>query len=506
MTNLDIFMNRIELEAVVSEARPFLEKRRIIEFRDANPESFLLILEGDEQDLPRIIRLKIYLSRGLTAIYVTQAPHPRLRRGDETGFSRRVNRALAAMRLAEILLPEGERIVTLCFDEGAEGRRKLRIELFGSRSNLYLLDQNETVIDAFRPARSMSGTREEPVPGSRPSGARRKPPLTVRFPPLQEESLRAARPYLPMNEAAGRFFEELARQRTVARLRGALEKRIAAKLRRTVKKIRNIEEQIETGKEAEEIRRRGDLLKANYHLIRRGMNSVAVDDYSVDPPASVEISLDPKLTPAENIAAFFRRYKKAKGSVAPLRALLDTTRRARDELEAGLEAVATASSIKELEKLEKSAGPARGGRGTAPSKQKQPRGAAHEIRRFRSEQGYDILVGRSGETNHRLTFQTSRGNDIWMHCHNTAGSHVIISLKRGQTAPLETLLAAGLLAVHFSKRRGAGHADVIYTRRKYVRPVKGGGKGQVFAERFKTLHIKHSPESLQKILDSAVAP
>jgi predicted ribosome quality control (RQC) complex YloA/Tae2 family protein len=95
---------------------------------------------------------------------------------------------------------------------------------------------------------------------------------------------------------------------------------------------------------------------------------------------------------------------------------------------------------------------------------------------------------------------------MWLHCHGAPGSHVIIQSERNKTVPLNSLMDAGLLAVHFSKLRGAEQADVVYTQRKYVRPVRGGPAGKVILERFKTLHIRSDPEGLKRILATARTP
>ena len=72
----------------------------------------------------------------------------------------------------------------------------------------------------------------------------------------------------------------------------------------------------------------------------------------------------------------------------------------------------------------------------------------------------------------------ARGNDLWLHA-GTAGSHVVVRLPPGKTAPLETLLDAAALAVHFSKLPGAGRAEVVYTLRKPVSKFRGAPLGAV---------------------------
>ena len=109
-------------------------------------------------------------------------------------------------------------------------------------------------------------------------------------------------------------------------------------------------------------------------------------------------------------------------------------------------------------------------------------------------------MGKDGATNHRLTFRFARGNDMWLHCRDAAGCHVLIRGEKNKSIPLASLMDAGLLAVHFSKRRDAAEAEVMYTQRKHVRPLKGAGPGKVTVERYKSLNIRSDPDRLREIL------
>ena len=117
-----------------------------------------------------------------------------------------------------------------------------------------------------------------------------------------------------------------------------------------------------------------------------------------------------------------------------------------------------------------------------------------------SSDGLPIYVGKDGAANHKLTFRFARGNDMWFHCRDAAGSHVLIRGERNKSIPLDSLIDAGLLAVHFSKRRGAREAEVMYTQKKHVRPLKGAGPGKVIVDRHKTLNIRSDPDRLKEIL------
>ena len=72
--------------------------------------------------------------------------------------------------------------------------------------------------------------------------------------------------------------------------------------------------------------------------------------------------------------------------------------------------------------------------------------------------------------------------------------------SREKTASLETLLDAAALAAHFSKARGRGSVEVIYTPRKFVRKPKGMKPGAVTVERSKSVRVQPDAERLGRVL------
>jgi predicted ribosome quality control (RQC) complex YloA/Tae2 family protein len=66
---------------------------------------------------------------------------------------------------------------------------------------------------------------------------------------------------------------------------------------------------------------------------------------------------------------------------------------------------------------------------------------------------------------------------------------VLVRLERGGDPPPETIQDAATLAVLYSDFKKSGKGDVIYTRRKYVRKVKGRSPGTVSVTHEKTVFV-----------------
>ena len=126
-------------------------------------------------------------------------------------------------------------------------------------------------------------------------------------------------------------------------------------------------------------------------------------------------------------------------------------------------------------------------------------------RRYISEGGFVILVGKSSKGNDALTFKVSKQDDMWLHARGTPGSHVIIELEKKKTIPSEALKDAANLALFYSDLRKSGKGEVIYTLRKNVRKPKGAKPGSVTVTQEKTIWVYVDQIRLDRLKNS-VAP
>ena len=252
--------------------------------------------------------------------------------------------------------------------------------------------------------------------------------------------------------------------------------------------------------------------------VRRGDNQVVARDYETG--EEVAIALDPTKSPAENLEALFKRYRKAvrtlaKGgarqqAVLEARDTLENERRALEEIEEGdpaaLQTFAERPAVRRLlSKYASRPAPAASRARTTVRKL-----AGHEVpgrlapRRYRSTAGLEIWVGRSDEGNDYLSTRLARGKDLFFHLDGAPGSHVVLRTEGRDDPPSEALLDACELAVHFSKFKNASRADVHVVPIKNVRKPKGAKRGLVMVHGGKTVHLRSTPERLQRILDAKI--
>ena len=111
-----------------------------------------------------------------------------------------------------------------------------------------------------------------------------------------------------------------------------------------------------------------------------------------------------------------------------------------------------------------------------------------------------MIIGRTAKENDHILRRETRGSDIWMHTRDFAGAYVIIKAKKGKTVPLPVLLDAASLAIHYSKAKKNGRADLYYTEVKYLRRAKVGKTGLVIPTQERNLHAVLDEKRVKEIL------
>jgi predicted ribosome quality control (RQC) complex YloA/Tae2 family protein len=379
------------------------------------------------------------------------------------------------------------------------------LSVLGTRSNIYLLDRDRVLLYAMR---SLAQTRRELVlgkPWTEPEGGPRSEG-SDRWEHVPDDR------YLEAVEETGAALERAEEAEALSR---RLEQVLNKEADFLERKAGNLLQDLGEAIQAEDHRRKGELLKLALHAIRPGADSVTVTDY--DSGNQVAIALDPRLSPAENLAVYFNRYQKELRGEAMLRQQLQNVRRAQEELAgldqrlhgrvsssgtdlAALRALAAEARVRRLlARYAPERKPGRIGPAQAPARAPQLPGRL-QPKRYRTEQGMEIWVGRSEEGNDYLTTRLAHGKDLFFHLDGYPGSHVILRTEGKSDPPAPSILAACELAVHFSKLKNARQADVHVAPVKNVKKPKGAKPGLVYVTRGKTIHLRRDPKLLEAIL------
>ena len=236
---------------------------------------------------------------------------------------------------------------------------------------------------------------------------------------------------------------------------------------------------------AETARIKGELIKANLYAIKKGMESVKLENYYSETLEPMYIELDPSLSAPDNAARYFKEYKKLATARGMLSGLIAESEAELDYIDSVQEALSRAETVAELDAIKSeliSEGYIRI-IGYRPAKK-----STSQPLKFISPEGFEILVGRNNTENDKLTMSVAEKNDIWLHTKDIHGAHVIIRCG-GKEADDETLLFAANLAALNSKAKNSSSVPVDYTLARYVKKPSGAKPGAVIYTNQKTLYV-----------------
>lgn len=489
-----------EITQVVAEIAPALAGGWVQKVYQPHPEAISLEVRSQGKTLtlyiaadPETARLH-FLSRKYS-----NPPTP-------PSFCQLLRARLEGARIEHVRQVRDDRIVRI--EMTHEGQPvALVAELTGRTANVLLLDQDNAVRGQLRKGRFKTGeayvapVAKTPHPHPLPDG------------PLQGEEQRAPRArgsYFPSTlegegKGEGGFplsaelehrFQERDEARARARQLDAIKSALRKKLKRAGKRVEALESDLAKAERYRTYDRYGELLKSRLGDIPNGATSVTVTDYFDPALPEIVLPLDPAKNPRGNMDDYFRKYRKFLGAEKEIRPRL---------LTAQAEVMAIRESLNALDRDEEPAGlrieetPRRNRQGSASRKATEP---AKPFRRFATEAGDQILVGRNSRENEELTFGLARSHDLWLHTSGAPGSHVVLRLEKGAEIRKESLLDAATLALQYSDLRKSGQGEVLYAYRKHVRKPRGAKPGLVTVTQDKRLYIKLDRKRLQRLKES----
>lgn len=231
----------------------------------------------------------------------------------------------------------------------------------------------------------------------------------------------------------------------------------------------------------------GDLISANLYSIQKGDRTARLINFYDEEQSEVVIPLDPRKTPAQNAQKYYGEYRKADTAEKKLRELIEEGQQEAVYIDSVFDALTRAQTNDELTAIR--AELAEQGylrkKGSAAKKGKEPKLAP---KRYRSDDGFTILVGRNNVQNDQLTLKEARGRDYWFHTKNIPGSHTIV-VSDGQEVPDSTLHQAAILAAVNSKAAESSQVPVDYTLIKNVKKPRGAKPGMVIYVSYQTAYV-----------------
>src|SRR6185503_8409286 len=243
----------------------------------------------------------------------------------------------------------------------------------------------------------------------------------------------------------------------------------------------------------ERLKRYGDLLLANIANARiQGSVATVVDYYDPAQP-EIQIEIPEGATLQTAATGYFTNYQKARRGLAAVAARerqVSEKLAPLKQLLLKVEQGPTADCIADVNKsLAELLGITSANRSDKGAGARARRGFAFG-RRFKSTDGYEIVVGRNDRDNDALTFRLAKPHDVWLHAADYPGSHAIIRNPTREAPPHRTITEAAELAAFYSQAKREGKAAVHYALKKFVSKPPRSKPGLVRLSSFKTIMVE----------------
>ncbi len=282
------------------------------------------------------------------------------------------------------------------------------------------------------------------------------------------------------------FYTETEQRERMLQKSQSLRRTVTNLLERTRRKLAAQRKEREASLDRETLRRRGDIVTANLHAMTRGMTVLRAEDFYQEDMPEIEIPLRPELSPQQNAARFYKEYNKAKHAEKILAEQIARGEIEEEYLGAVLDELNRAESERDLAEIR--AELEAGGYVRSADRRRQQKQPVSRPMRFRSSDGFEILVGRNNRQNDQLSLKTARRDDLWLHIQKFHGTHVIVCCA-GAPVPDGTITEAAMLAAWYSQAREGQNVPVDVTQVRNLRKPNGAKPGMVVYDRYRTVIV-----------------
>jgi predicted ribosome quality control (RQC) complex YloA/Tae2 family protein len=266
---------------------------------------------------------------------------------------------------------------------------------------------------------------------------------------------------------------------------------IGKQRKKLIKRLDNVAAESVRQVDSEALRIKGDLLLANLRQIKRGSESVEVDDYYQSPVVKMKIFLDTRLSPQENAERYFKLYRKAKRAADHHHRRLHETEQEiawLDQVELSLEEAEGGDDLYQVQLELQAAGLLKQTKGQLGRRQTiSPQDQLHQAE---TPGGLRLYWGKNSRTNDYVSSRLTGPTDLWLHAHRMPGCHLVLKCE-GQVGNVseEDILFAASFAAGYSKGKDAGKVEVIVAQGRDVKKPKGARPGLVTVDAYRTVMV-----------------
>ena len=322
-----------------------------------------------------------------------------------------------------------------------------------------------------------------------------KPKDFTFFKPRQYGDLCELKSFETCSELVDYFYYEQVKIERIRQRSNDLFKKLTTLQERAVRKAVNRKNELEECKGKEQLKICGDLINSNLYSLEKGSLYYDLPNY-YDNNNILRIPADPTLTPSQNAQKYYKEYRKKQIAEDKLLGFIKQAEEEAVYLESVIDELSRAETDREItaikEELANAGFLSKSGRKKSRDKKLPPR-------KFVTDSGYTIFVGRNNIQNDELTLKRAKNYDMWFHVKDAAGCHVIAVSDKAKPFDDKLIRQAAMLAAFYSKAHASSNVAVDYTIVKNVHKPNGAKPGMVIYDDYNTEYVTPNEEELKEI-------
>ncbi len=274
-----------------------------------------------------------------------------------------------------------------------------------------------------------------------------------------------------------------------------LTKLLSQKVHGLEKKIEKLHAEQDNAKKRDIYQKYGELLMTNLYSKQESRDSIVVVDYYTEDQSTLEIPLNDQWNLQRNAQYYFKRYQKLKAAMIHTAEQMEIATREKNYLESVLTALESVETEDDIEGIRFELQETGILRKRHTKKQKKIR---HIPLRYKTSDGFIVLVGKNNYQNEEITFKKADRMDWWFHITAYPGSHVIL-VTNGEEIPDRSMEEAAMIAAYHSKARESSLVSIDYTRKKHIKKPPHSKPGMVIYHEYYSMHITPDLEKIQSL-------
>jgi predicted ribosome quality control (RQC) complex YloA/Tae2 family protein len=287
-------------------------------------------------------------------------------------------------------------------------------------------------------------------------------------------------PVKNIQELLNRYYSDRLNEQLFAQLRHQLSQKLNNILAKLRLKGKTFSERLQQSDRADEYRQKADLLMAHLQNWEPGMKEMIIPDFETGSPMA--IALQPDKNAVQNAQSLYKQHqklKRARAAVEPLLREVNGEIEYLEQVEAAIAQIDRYQTLEDLQALAEIRDELIGQKYLEDPEYRDRTNneSKSNFHRYRTPNGFEVLIGRNNRQNDQLTFRVAGDYDLWFHAQEIPGSHVLLRVEPGSVPEETDLQFTANLAAYYSRARQSDQVPVVYTQPKYVYKPKGAKPG-----------------------------